>query len=61
LAEVIRTRSSGLPFGLAYLPHPAKLPEIAVSLFWHAKLNKDPANQWRREAVVRLHADADSE
>jgi DNA-binding transcriptional LysR family regulator len=48
------------PFGLAYLPHPAKLPEIAINLFWHAKSHKDPANQWLREAVIRLHADVGS-
>lgn len=48
------------PFGLAYLPHPAKLPEIAINLFWHAKSHKDPANQWLREAIIRMHADAAS-
>jgi DNA-binding transcriptional LysR family regulator len=48
------------PFGLAYLPHPAKLPEIAINLFWHTKSHKDPANQWLREAVIRMHADAGS-
>jgi len=48
------------PFGLAYVPHPAKLPEIAINLFWHGKSHKDTANQWLREAVIRLHADAGS-
>jgi DNA-binding transcriptional LysR family regulator len=46
------------PFGLAYVPHPAKLPEIAINVFWHAKSNKDPANMWLREAVFRMHADS---
>jgi len=46
------------PFGLTYVSHPAKLPEIAINLFWHAKSHKDSANQWLREAVFRMHADA---
>ena len=36
------------PFGLAYVAHPEKLPVTAISLFWHARLHKDPANQWLR-------------
>jgi DNA-binding transcriptional LysR family regulator len=45
------------PFQLRYRPHPVKLPKIAINLFWHAKFNKDPANQWLRALVVELHAD----
>lgn len=45
------------PFGLAYVKHPAPLPEIAINLFWHAKYQKDPANEWLRNMVFRLHAD----
>ncbi|MGJ7485815.1 LysR family transcriptional regulator [Variovorax sp. LT2P21] len=45
------------PFELAVLPHPVKLPEIAIHLFWHAKYQKDPANQWLRSLIVELHAD----
>ena len=45
------------PFGLAYVKHPASLPEIAINLFWHAKYHKDPANEWLRSLVFRLHAD----
>ena len=43
------------PFGLAYVAHPAALPEIAINVFWHAKFNKDPANQWLRELVFRMY------
>lgn len=46
-----------LPFGLKYVAHPVKLPQIAIHLFWHAKLHKDPANQWLRNLIVALHAD----
>lgn len=45
------------PFGLLYVPHPVKLPEIAINLFWHAKYHKDPANQWLRNAIFSMHAD----
>jgi DNA-binding transcriptional LysR family regulator len=42
------------PFGLSYVPHPIKLPEIAINLFWHAKFHKDPANQWLRGCLFEL-------
>jgi DNA-binding transcriptional LysR family regulator len=45
------------PFELAYVSHPATLPEIAINLFWHAKYHKDPANEWLRALVFRVHSD----
>ncbi|RZU00502.1 LysR family transcriptional regulator [Rivibacter subsaxonicus] len=45
------------PFGLSYLPHPAKLPDIAINVFWHAKAHRSPANQWLRGVVCELFAD----
>ncbi len=45
------------PFGLASSPHPARLPDIAINLFWHAKFNRDPANLWLRQLMVDLFAD----
>lgn len=45
------------PFDLAYVSHPASLPEIAINMFWHAKYNKDPANAWLRGLVFRVHSD----
>jgi DNA-binding transcriptional LysR family regulator len=45
------------PFGLAYVRHPASLPEIAINMFWHAKYHKDPANEWIRSLTFRVHAD----
>lgn len=44
------------PFGLSYVKHPVKLPEIAINLFWHAKLHKDPANQWLRSLIFEMYA-----
>lgn len=42
------------PFGLTYVAHPAKLPEVAINVFWHAKFHKAPANQWLRSVVFDL-------
>jgi DNA-binding transcriptional LysR family regulator len=42
------------PFGLAYVGHPAKLPEISIDLFWHARYHRDPANRWLRTLISRL-------
>jgi DNA-binding transcriptional LysR family regulator len=45
------------PFELTYVRHPATLPEIAINMFWHAKVHRDPANEWLRGVVFRTHAD----
>lgn len=44
------------PFGLTYLPHPAKLPEVSINLFWHARVHKDPANVWLRNLIFEQFA-----
>jgi DNA-binding transcriptional LysR family regulator len=48
------------PFGLRYVTHPLSLPEININLFWHAKFNKDPANQWLRSLIFETFADGRS-
>ena len=45
------------PFGLSYVPHPAKLPEIAINQFWHARFHREPGNQWLRGVVSEQFAD----
>lgn len=45
------------PFDLVTSPLPVKLPEIAINLFWHAKYNREPANMWLRQLIVRLFSD----
>ena len=42
------------PFGLAKVPHPAKLPDVAIDVFWHAKHHRSPANRWLRGIVFDL-------
>jgi DNA-binding transcriptional LysR family regulator len=44
------------PFGLAYRPHPAKLPPIAINVFWHARMHRAVANQWLRSIVFDMFA-----
>ena len=42
------------PFGLTFKPHPIELPQIAINVFWHAKVHRSPANQWLRGAIFDL-------
>jgi len=45
------------PSGLVKAPHPAKLPDVAINVFWHAKYHRSPANRWLRGVVFELFAD----
>lgn len=45
------------PFDLRFQPHPVALPEVAINLFWHAKVHRSPANQWLRGLVFALFGD----
>ena len=49
-------QSVAAPFQLAYVAHPATLPEITINLFWHAKYHKDPANQWLRSLIFDMYS-----
>jgi DNA-binding transcriptional LysR family regulator len=42
------------PFTLTFRPHPVELPEIAINVFWHAKVHRSPAHQWLRGVVFDL-------
>jgi DNA-binding transcriptional LysR family regulator len=46
------------PFGLVKVAHPAKLPEVAINAFWHAKYHRSPANRWLRSIVLELFGNA---
>ncbi|MFM2055650.1 MAG: hypothetical protein RLY71_35 [Pseudomonadota bacterium] len=45
------------PFDLTFRPHPVDLPEIAINVFWHAKVHRSPAHQWLRGVVFDLFGD----
>lgn len=51
-------QSIARPFGLVWRPHPVALPEVAINMVWHAKFQRDPANQWLRETLFGKFADA---
>jgi DNA-binding transcriptional LysR family regulator len=59
LATVPERLAQGLalPFGLSYVLHPVRLPEIAINAFWHAKVHRSPANQWIRSIIFELFSD----
>ena len=42
------------PFGLVLRTHPVKLPDAPISVFWHAKVHREPVNQWLRGMVFEL-------
>jgi DNA-binding transcriptional LysR family regulator len=42
------------PFDLSFRPHPIDLPEVAINVFWHAKVHRSPAHQWLRGLVFDL-------
>jgi DNA-binding transcriptional LysR family regulator len=44
--------ASRLP--LKILPAPIPLPTAALSVYWHERYHRDPANQWFRNAFIRL-------
>ncbi|PRD19852.1 UNVERIFIED_CONTAM: nahR [Trichonephila clavipes] len=45
------------PFNLTSSPLPFELPEIDISIFWHAKYHRDSSNQWLRQLVCELFSD----
>ena len=56
VTERLAERLAG-PFGLQFLPHPIDLPDVAINLFWHAKVHRSPAHQWLRGLVFDLFGD----
>ncbi|MDT7838623.1 LysR family transcriptional regulator [Aquabacterium sp. OR-4] len=42
------------PFELTFRKHPLDLPEVAINVFWHAKVHRSPVHQWLRGIVFDL-------
>jgi DNA-binding transcriptional LysR family regulator len=42
------------PFDLTSRAHPVDLPEVAINVFWHAKVHRSPAHLWLRSVVFDL-------
>ncbi len=48
----LRTEQASL--GLIVMDHPLVTRTYAVSMMWHARGDRDPANQWLREQIVAV-------
>ncbi len=44
-------------FPLRFVPHPLKLPEIQINLFWHAKFHQEAGNQWLRTLIFETFSE----
>ncbi len=45
--------------GLSLSPPPVALPEVALSLLWHASYEADPGHRWLRQTLVEVAAEVD--
>jgi LysR family transcriptional activator of mexEF-oprN operon len=43
--------------GLAVSPPPVELPEVAISMMWHASFDRDPAVKWLRDVIREVRGD----
>ena len=51
IASVPERHTTNLRAGMHCFPLPVPLPDITVSLFWHPRLDADPAHRWLRGIV----------
>lgn len=54
-AELARRFAAALHLSLS--PPPVDLPELRISLLWHASYDHDPGHQWLRQTIIRLAAE----
>ena len=63
-APVIATMHSRLArffadaLGLAVSPAPVALPDVSISMLWHASNDADPGHRWLRETIRTLRQEA---
>ena len=61
-APVIATMHSRLALffansmGLTVSPPPIELPDVAISMIWHASNDAEPGHRWLRETILALRA-----
>jgi DNA-binding transcriptional LysR family regulator len=58
VASVPERHTLNLRAGMHCFPLPVSLPEITVSMFWHPRLDADPAHRWLRGCVREVLAGA---
>ena len=56
VASVPERHSGNLRSGMFSFPLPVPVPEIAISLLWHPRLDSDPAHRWLRLCVREVCA-----
>ncbi len=44
-------------FGLKYRPHPIRLPQVQIYLYWHMRYHREPANQWLRARIFDMFSE----
>jgi DNA-binding transcriptional LysR family regulator len=57
IASVPERHTGNLRAGMHSFPLPVPVPEITVSLFWHPRLQADPAHRWLRGLVLETCAE----
>jgi len=45
---------ASIPFNLAYIRPPLRLPPLHTSIFWHRRFNQDSGNQWLRALIGEI-------
>lgn len=56
IASVPERHTGLLRAGMHSFPLPFTLPEIAISLLWHPRMDADPAHRWLRELILDICA-----
>ena len=59
IATVPEKHTRTLWRGMHHFSLPVHVPEFTISLFWHPRLEADPAHQWMRNLVVEVCRGAD--
>ncbi|MGN6513935.1 MAG: LysR family transcriptional regulator [Lysobacteraceae bacterium] len=54
IATVPERHTQSLWRGMHRLPLPFDVPQFTISLFWHPRLDADPAHQWLRTLVLEV-------
>lgn len=54
IASVPERHTTNLRAGMHSFPLPVPMPEITISLFWHPRLEADPAHRWLRTCVREI-------
>lgn len=61
IASVPARHTDALRAGLYSFPLPVPPPDITVSMFWHPRLEADPAHRWLRQCVRAVCAEGEEE